>query len=199
VLRKPLFLIAQAVLALASLAAGGQVLAASADSRAPITVDADSLHYDDLKQTSVFTGHVVLTKGTLVLKSDHLELREDAEGYQFGVATANPGRLVEVHQRREGTDETMEGVAERVEFDGRNQLLHFISKAVVRRMACGEMVDEVRGQKVTYNQRTDTYTASGGPESSTSGRVRTIIQPKSQGDAAPTGCGPAQAKAKDKP
>jgi len=180
------------MLALAALACGAQALAAAADRNQPTTVDADSLRYDDLKQTSIFTGNVVLTKGSLILRSDRLELREDAEGYQFGVATANGGKLVNVRQRREGTDEYVEGVAERVEYDGRVELIHFISKAVVKRLACEQMVDEVRGQRVTYNQRTDTYTATGGPQAPTPNqRVRTIIQPRSQtaAGAPATGCG----------
>lgn len=53
---------AQAVFALAALACGGRAFAAAADRNQPTTVDADSLRYDDLKQTSIFTGNVVLTK-----------------------------------------------------------------------------------------------------------------------------------------
>ncbi|VCU71777.1 Lipopolysaccharide export system protein LptA precursor [Pigmentiphaga humi] len=180
-----------AVLALAAAAGAGQAVAARADNAQPTTVDADSLRYDDLKQTSIFTGNVVLTKGSLILRADRMELREDAEGYQFGVATANGGKLVNVRQRREGTDEYIEGVAERVEYDGRNELIHFISKAIVKRLACEQMVDEVRGQRVTYNQRTETYTATGGPQAPTSNqRVRTIIQPRAQGagNAPASGC-----------
>ncbi|MDX3907879.1 MAG: lipopolysaccharide transport periplasmic protein LptA [Pigmentiphaga sp.] len=194
------FSAAAALLALAALACTGQAVAARADNAQPTTVDADSLRYDDLKQTSIFTGNVVLTKGSLILRSDRLELREDAEGYQYGVATANSGKLVNVRQRREGTNEYIEGVAERVEYDGRNELIHFISRAVVKRLACEQMVDEVRGQRVTYNQRTETYTATGGPQAPTANRrVRTIIQPRGEaasGTPAPAaGCPPTSGKA----
>ncbi|OVZ59518.1 lipopolysaccharide transport periplasmic protein LptA [Pigmentiphaga sp. NML080357] len=186
------------MLALAALACAGPAAAARADSAQPTTVDADALRYDDLKQTSIFTGNVVLTKGSLILRADRLELREDAEGYQFGVATANSGKLVHVRQRREGTDEYIEGEGERVEYDGRNELIHFISKAVVKRLACEQMVDEVRGQRITYNQRTETYTATGGPKAPTPNqRVRTIIQPRGQAaEGAPaSGCPATPAKA----
>ncbi|MBX6318885.1 lipopolysaccharide transport periplasmic protein LptA [Pigmentiphaga sp.] len=175
----------------------GQAVAARADSSQPTTVDADSLRYDDLKQTSIFTGNVVLTKGSLILRADRLELREDPEGYQYGVATANPGKLVYVRQRREGKDEYIEGEGERVEYDGRNELIHFISKAVARRLECEQMVDEVRGQRITYNQRTETYTATGGPQAPTPNRrVRTVIQPRGQAaDGTPAaGCPATPAK-----
>jgi lipopolysaccharide export system protein LptA len=178
--------------------AGSALAAASNDDKQPTMVDADSLRYDDLKQTSVFTGNVVLTKGSLILRSDKLELHEDADGYQFGVATANPNKLVFVRQRRDGSDEYIEGVSERTEFDGRNNLIHFISKADVKRLACEQVVDEVRGQQITYNQRTETYTAVGGPQAATPNqRVRTVIQPKEQTDpGAPpqSGCSAPAAK-----
>ena len=36
--------------------------AEKADRNKPMNIEADALRYDDLKQTSVFTGRVVLTK-----------------------------------------------------------------------------------------------------------------------------------------
>lgn len=188
---------ARALLAVASLAmvAAPAFAAPRTDNQQPTLVDADSLRYDDLKQTSVFVGNVVLTKGSLTLRADRLELREDPEGFQMGVATANSGKLVFVRQQREGTDEFIEGTAERAEFDGRNDRIHFISKAVVKRLACEQVVDEVRGQQITYDQRAETYSANGGPQAATPNqRVRTVIQPRDSGTAAaPAGCAPKAA------
>lgn len=178
------------MLALASLtvAVAPASAAARTDNQQPTLVDADSLSYDDLKQTSVFTGNVVLTRGSLTLRADRLELREDPEGFQMGVATATGNKLVFVRQRREGTDEFIEGVAERAEFDGRNDRIHFISRAVVKRLLCEQVVDEVRGQRITYDQRAETYSASGGPKAATPNqRVRTVIQPRDSGAGAAQG------------
>jgi lipopolysaccharide export system protein LptA len=33
-----------------------------------------------------------MTKGTIVLRGARLEVRQDAEGYQFGILTADPGQ-----------------------------------------------------------------------------------------------------------
>ena len=46
-------------------AAAGLARAEKADRNKPMNVEADALRYDDLKQISVFTGHVVVTKGTI--------------------------------------------------------------------------------------------------------------------------------------
>ncbi|HWJ95869.1 MAG TPA: LptA/OstA family protein, partial [Telluria sp.] len=42
--------------------------AEKADRDKPMNVEADALRYDDIKQTSVFTGRVVITKGTIVIR-----------------------------------------------------------------------------------------------------------------------------------
>ncbi len=170
--------------------AAGTAFAEKADREKPTLIDSDTLQYDDVRQVSVFTGNVVLTKGTLILRSDRLELREDAEGYQIGIATANKGsKQVYVRQKREGVEEFTEGISDRVEYDGRNERIHFIGRAVVKRLACGQAQDEIRGQMVTYDQRTEAYAAEGGPRSPQKNqRVRTVIQPKTAGTtAAPSG------------
>ena len=40
-----------------------------------MNVEADALRYDDLKQTSVFTGRVVLTKGTILIRGARIDVR----------------------------------------------------------------------------------------------------------------------------
>jgi lipopolysaccharide export system protein LptA len=160
-----------------------------ADRDKPTLIDSDTLQYDDVRQTSVFTGNVVLTKGTLIIRSDRMELREDAEGYQTGIATANKGKQVFVRQKREGVEEYTEGTSDRTEYEGKTERIFFIDKALVKRLACGIVQDEIRGQVVIYDQRTETYSAQGGPRSPQANqRVRTVIQSKTAGTTpAPSG------------
>jgi len=160
-----------------------------ADRDKPTLIDSDSLQYDDVRQVSVFTGNVVLTKGTLIIRSDRMELREDAEGYQTGIATANKGKQVFVRQKREGVEEYTEGTSNRTEYEGKTERIFFIDQALVKRLACGVVQDEIRGQVVIYDQRTETYSAQGGPRSPQANqRVRTVIQSKTAGTApAPSG------------
>jgi lipopolysaccharide export system protein LptA len=65
--------------------------AEKADRDKPMNVEADALRYDDLRQVSVFTGRVVLTKGTILIRGARLEVRQDADGFQYGIVTAEPG------------------------------------------------------------------------------------------------------------
>ena len=59
------------------------------------------MRYDDLKQTSVFTGNVVVTKGTIIIRGARIDVRQDPEGYQYGVVTAAPGKLAYFKQKRD--------------------------------------------------------------------------------------------------
>ena len=63
----------------------------------------DTLHYDDVKKQSVFTGNVNMTRGLMTLTSDTLEMHEDAKGNQYGTATANKGKVVTIRQERPRT------------------------------------------------------------------------------------------------
>ena len=76
-----------ASLVLGALLAGGAspVRAEKADRTKPMNIEADALRYDDLKQTSVFTGNVLVTKGTIIIRGARIDVRQDPEGYQYGV------------------------------------------------------------------------------------------------------------------
>ncbi|HVL56085.1 MAG TPA: lipopolysaccharide transport periplasmic protein LptA, partial [Burkholderiaceae bacterium] len=71
-----------------------------ADREQPTRIESDRMLYDDAKQTNVFTGNVVLTKGTIRIRGDRLVLRQDPEGFQYGTATGRPASF---RQRRDGT------------------------------------------------------------------------------------------------
>src|SRR5690554_3385693 len=67
----------------------------------------DTLHYDDIKKVSTFTGNVILTRGGLTLRSEKLVMHEDEAGNQFGVATADPGEIVTINQENPEKFETI--------------------------------------------------------------------------------------------
>lgn len=184
--RFPLLLLAVAC----TLWAGG-VSAEKADNNKPMNIESDALRYDDLKQTSVFTGQVVMTKGSIVIRGAHLEVRQDPQGYQFGVVTAEPGKLAFFRQKREGVDEFIEGEGETIEYDGRADTVKFLKKAQMRRLRGATLADEVTGSTIHYNNATDVFTVDGGPArsgpgvGSGRGRVRAVLTPKPEAGTAP--------------
>src|SRR5450759_1972288 len=72
---------------------GGAACAEKADRDKPMNVESDSLRYDDLKQTSVFSGRVVLTKGSILIRGAKINVRQDADGHQYAVVSAKPQAL----------------------------------------------------------------------------------------------------------
>lgn len=175
---------------LLALACGGLHAApAAVPPDVPTLIDSDTLEYDDPRQTSVFTGNVVLTRGDLSMRAHRLELRQNDAGEQFAVATGGPGAQVYVRQTKPGSVEIVEGHADRAEYDSSAERLDFIGHAVVTRLACGKKLDEIRGERIRYNQQNDVYTATGGPNAGTANqRVRTVIQSRETSRQAIASC-----------
>ena len=176
----------------------GPVLAEKADRDKPMNVEADALRYDDLKQTSVFTGKVVISKGSIVIRGAKVDVRQDPEGYQYGVVTAEPGKLAYYKQKREGMDEYMEGEADVIEYDGKSDRVKFIRRAELRRLRGATVADEMTGSLITYDNSTDVFTVDGGPGSPAAGpgtapgRIRAILSPRNTSSAsAPVAPSPA--------
>jgi lipopolysaccharide export system protein LptA len=180
------------LLSLALVMAGGLAHAEKADRNKPMNIEADALRYDDLKQTSIFTGKVVLTKGTIVIRGSRVEVRQDPEGYQFGVVTAEPGKLAFYRQKREGVDEFIEGEGEVIEYDGKADRVKFVKRAELRRYRGASLNDEVVGSLITYDNGTDVFSVDGGPTSpAAGGRVRAVLAPRG-GASAPAVPAPVQ-------
>ncbi len=77
----------------------------------------------------------------------------------------------------------------RGEYDGKTEEVQVIGQAVVTRFVCGKPFDTIKGEKVVFNQKTDTYHAYSGPQSAAAGgRVRSLAQPRAKSDAAAADC-----------
>lgn len=174
----------------------GPAAAEKADRNKPMNVEADALRYDDLRQTSVFTGRVVVTKGTIVIRGAKVEVRQDPDGYQHGVVTAEPGKLAYYRQKREGLDEYIEGESQTIEYDGKADRVKFIGRAEMRRYRGAALNDEITGSVITYDNTTDVFTVDGGPAggapaAAQGGRVRAVLAPRNAASA-PAAAAPQQ-------
>ena len=176
---------------LVAMLAGGMAHAEKADSAKPMNIEADALRHDDLKQISVFTGNVVVTKGTIILRGAQLEVRQDAQGYQFGVMTAEPGKRAFFRQKRDtapgAPDEFVEGEGEVIDYDGRADIVKSIRRAELRRYMGGTLADQLNGDLIVYNNLTGIFTVDGNPANASAanpgGRVRAILAPRNAASA----------------
>ncbi len=185
------------VLALAGFAAA--VFAETADRDKPIQVEAQKGSYNDLKQQGVFTGNVIVTKGTIRVTGERVELRKDAEGYEHAVVTAAAGQLAKFRQRRDaarpGVEEFIEGLAERIEYNGKAETIKLVNRAQLIRLENDQQRDELRGSLITYDSRSTEYNVDGTPSAGPDSRVRATIAPRSSapatGDPAPLKSSPS--------
>ena len=160
----------------------GPAHAEKADRSKPMNVEADALRHDEQKQTSVFTGRVIVTKGSIVIRGARIEVRQDAQGNQYGLVSAEPGKLAFYRQKREAVDEHIEGEAEVIEYDSRADTVKFIKQAQLRRYRGATLNDELNGQVILFDNTTEVFNVDGGlAQGSTgapAGRVRAMLMPK---------------------
>jgi lipopolysaccharide export system protein LptA len=166
---------------MAALALPGAAQAEKADRTKPVNIEADQPgSVDLLKQVVVFNGNVVITQGTMTIRAERVEVRQTPEGFRAALAIGTPGKAANYREKREGMDEYIEGMAERIEYDGRADTVRFINNASVRRLRGTSVADEVTGNLITYDNMAETFSVQGRPTASPdnpSGRVRAVLTP----------------------
>jgi lipopolysaccharide export system protein LptA len=187
--RSPLRSLLVNAFVLASAALGGAVPVAHAergDRSQPLTIEADKSSTVDLaRQVVVFQGNVVITQGTMRIEADRVEVRETPEGWRSALATGTAAQAARFRQKRDGVDETIEGQAQRIEYDGRADTVRLTGNAVMRRLRGTAPADEVTGQSITYDNVNELFSVSGG---NSQGRVRAVLTPQ-PGDRPPGAAG----------
>jgi len=164
------------------------VWAEKADRLKPITIEGDSTGQLNLqKQVAEVTGNVVITKGTMVIRAARVELSKTPGGYDKAIAFGAAGKPATFRQKRDGVDEYMEGEAERLEYDGKTDVVKFINNAAVRRLRGAAPADEITGNLVTYDSTSEVMNVSGGAAATAAnpnGRVRVVLTPREGTEAA---------------
>jgi lipopolysaccharide export system protein LptA len=171
----------------AAVAFAAPTRAEKADRFKPLNVEADLPgKIDLLNQYVVFNGNVVVTKGTMTIRANRIEVRESPDGYHTAVAFGSPSQHATFRQKRDAPDEYIAGDAERLEYDGKSDVIRFVNNASVRRLRGSETSDEISGNLVTYDSGTEVFNVTGGATPTATnpgGRVRAVLTPK-EGSAA---------------
>jgi lipopolysaccharide export system protein LptA len=168
------------------------VHAEKADRSKPLTIEADQPSTVDLaNKVVVFNGNVVITQGTMVIRAERVEVRERPDGHRAATALGGAGKLASFRQKRDGVDETIEGRAERIEYDSRGDVVRFAGSAQVQRLRGTVPADEISGSLIVYDSGNETFSVQGavaGDGASApgaSGRVRVVITPRPDAASAP--------------
>lgn len=160
------------------------------DRTLPIDVQADRMQHDDARKVTTFIGNVLLTRGPLRIRSDRLTINQDGKGGQTVEAQGTPATF---RQRRDGTDQVVEGSGRRIDYDSRAEKVTLTGQPRINRFVCDRPSDSITGAVIVYDTRSEMFTVDGQRtrQSDAGGRsrVRLVIQPRN--DAA---AGPAQSE-----
>ena len=74
----------------------------------------------------------------MTIRAARIEVRELPDGYHTAVAFGSPGQHATFRQKRDAPDEYIAGDAERLEYDGKSDVIRFVNNASVRRLRGSE-------------------------------------------------------------
>jgi lipopolysaccharide export system protein LptA len=164
-----------ALLAIA-FAAAGPARAEKADRDKPINFSAEQpAEVDFEKRLGTLRGNVVITQGTLTIKADRIDFRQNPDNSLSATAWGNP---ISFRQKKDDSDEFYEGYAQRAVYDGSKDLLELFDRALLR-----QGPDEIRSNYISYNNATGVFRAEGRPDApdvagGPGARVRGVFQPR---------------------
>ena len=155
------------------------VMALATDRSQPIELEADTADIDDLKGISIYTGNVILTQGSMVIKAYKLTLYNDNnKELEKAVAVGQKGKLSTFKQRPEGKDKDLRARASTMIYFLKKDKIHLLKQATVWQGG-----DTFSGDKIIYDTKHETVVASSqkdkdGKPIKTGNRVKVTIQPK---------------------
>ncbi len=167
--------------ACALFAAAPCALAEKADKDKTINFSAEQPPEIDIERRSgTAKGNVVITQGTITIRADRIDFRQNADNSLYATAFGNP---ITFRQKKDDSDEYYEGAAQKAVYDGSKDVLELFDRALLK-----EGANEIRSNYIWYNNATNQLRAEGRPDApdATDGpgaRVRGTFEPRS--DSAP--------------
>ena len=162
--------------------------AEKADRTKPFLIESDIAAKVDLRrQLLVYTGNVVVVQGTMQLRADRIEMGKTPDDNRTASAHGTAAKPATWRQKRDGVDETVEGSADRIEFDAKSDTLTLTGRAVVRRLRGATVADEISGAHILWDNSAEVFKVDSGSSASAAGaaanpggRVRAVLTPKAQ-------------------
>ena len=134
------------------------VHAEKADQDKPIILEAESVSVNDVQQIYDLKGQILLIKGSIVVTGDDGHIQVDPEGYEFVDVKGTADTAASFRQRREGpADEFMQGHGTQVSYNAKTELLSITGDAKLKRLLNMQMLDQLQGWKIEYDDITERY------------------------------------------
>jgi lipopolysaccharide export system protein LptA len=151
--------------------------AEKADKDKPINFSSDTGGANYEQKTGSLKGNVVLTQGTMTIRADRIDFKQNPDNSISATVYGNP---LSFRQKKDGSDEYYEGYAQRAVYDGQKDFLELFDRALLKQ---GQ--DEIRSNYISYNTSTGVFTAEGRPDQpgapqGPGARVRGTFQPRDE-------------------
>lgn len=158
---------------------GPSAWALQSDKDKPTTIDADKMTYSEQRNVNVFSGNVLLTRGSLVIRGEKLTLTQAENGTQFATVEGQPASFSQ--QRDSQTDEVLliKGKANKIEFDGGKNIVKLNGAATLQKTSNDQITEEITGKTITYEQNSEflTVDSAGKDANGKPARVQAVIKP----------------------
>lgn len=173
----------------AALLAAGLVSSAWAlqtDHEQQIEVHADQFNGDEVKQTAVYSGAVVVDQGSMRLTGDVLNLRITPKGYRRATITGAPAKFRQQRDpdAKNPVDEWVHAEAKRITYDEETDTVTLSGTARLSRSENGVEKDMTQGDRIVYDMRNARSVVEGAVEGGRRQRVTTVIAPRTQNSQA---------------
>lgn len=135
--------------------------AEKADQDKPIILEAEKVSVNDVQQIYDLEGEVILIKGSILMTGEKGNIRVDPEGYEYVDVKGDTNTTASFRQKREGTEnEFMQGRGQTVIYNAKTELLTLTGDATLKRLQNMQIIDQLRGWKIDYDDVKQYYVVS---------------------------------------
>ena len=165
------------LLSLSAALGSASALALPNDRDQPIRIQADNAHLDDKQGVATYTGDVIITQGSMMIKGNTVTITRAASG-DIDVVTSVGNLAYFEQQQSAAKPDKMKGWAVTIQYQAQKDTVILTDRAKVENEG-----NTTEGEKIVYNTQTQVATAGrGGNVTSPRQRIDMVIQPKKKAE-----------------
>ncbi|MFJ4372981.1 lipopolysaccharide transport periplasmic protein LptA [Pseudomonas japonica] len=147
----------------------------------PVRIQADKAQMDDKNKIATYTGDVIITQGSMMIKGNVVTITLNQAGdIDTATSVGSPGKSAYFEQQQDAAKpDKMQGYAKQIQYQAGRDLIVLTDQAKV--INAGNTTE---GEKIVYNSKTQVATAGrGGKDIQTPRqRIDMVIQPKKKAE-----------------
>ncbi len=134
--------------------------ALQSDQSKPTNFTADKVDFNDVNQEYFLTGHVVVSRGSILVKGTKAVVVVDPDGFQKISVIGDASQLAEFTQQLDSTTiEFIFGEGELILYEEKNDSLIITGQAFTVRSSGKQWRDKLNADQIQYNLFTEKYQA----------------------------------------